>query len=89
MKRVRITKGKYVVISDELAAKAVRVFASGLTREQVLYLMVTEPRPATGLMTGSKKPIALSRSRGAAHDETSNSALANEDLAKEAPEGQP
>ena len=49
MKRVRIAKGKHVVISDELAAKAARVFASGLTREQVLDLMASEPRHARGL----------------------------------------
>lgn len=83
MKRVRIAKGKHVVISDELAAKAARVFASGLTQEQVLDLMATEPRHATGLMAGSKKPLALSRSRGAAHGESSSSALPNEDSAKE------
>lgn len=89
MKRVRIAKGKHVVISDQLAAKAARVFASGLTREQVLDVMVNEPRHATGLMAGSKKPLALSRPRRAAHGETSSSALANEDSAKEAQEGQP
>lgn len=89
MKRVRIAKGKHVVISDELAAKAARVFASGLTREQVLDLVATEPRHATGLMAGSKKPLALSRSRGAAHGEASTSALANEDSANEPREGQP
>jgi len=89
MKRVRIAKGKHVVISEELAAKAARLFATGLTREQVLDLVATEPRHATGLMAGSKKPLALSRSRGAAHGETSNSALANEDSANEPREGQP
>lgn len=64
MKRVRIAAGKHVVISPELAAKAARVFATGLTREQVLDLMATEPRYATGLMAGSKKPLALSKPRG-------------------------
>lgn len=89
MKRVRIAKGKHVVISDELAATAARVFASGLTRAQVLDLMATEPRHATGLMAGSKKPLALSRSRGAVHVETSNSAPPNEDSATEPTEDQP
>lgn len=89
MKRVRIAKGKHVVIPDELAAKAARVFASGLTREQVLDLMANEPRHATGLMAGSKKPLALARSRGAAHGKTSNSALPNEDSTRESQEDQP
>lgn len=89
MKRVRIAKGKHVVISDTLAAKAARVFASGLTREQILELASTEPRHATGLMAGSKKPLTLSRSRGAVHGETSTSAPANEDSANEPREGQP
>lgn len=56
MKRVRIAKGKHVVISNQLAEKAARVFASGLTREQVLEVAANEPRHATGLMAGSKKP---------------------------------
>jgi hypothetical protein len=89
MKRVRIAKGKHVVISNQLAEKAARVFASGLTREQVLEVAANEPRHATGLMAGSKKPLALSRPRRAAHGQTSNSALANLDSAKEAQENQP
>lgn len=89
MKRARIAKGKHVVISDELAAKAARVFATGLTREQVLDLVATEPRHATGLMAGSKKPLALSKSRRAAHGEKWSSALPNEDSANEPREGQP
>jgi len=89
MKRVRIAKGKHVVISEELAAKAARVFATGLTREQVLDLMTTEPRHAVGLMAGAKKPLASSRLRGAGHGEKSISALPNEDLAKEPRKGQP
>jgi hypothetical protein len=83
VKRVRIAKGKHVVISDELAAKAARVFASGLTREQVLDLAANEPRHATGLMAGSNKPLALSRSRSAARPETSNTAPPTEDWANE------
>jgi hypothetical protein len=89
MKRVRISKGRHVVISEEVAAKAARVFATGLTRGQVHELMANEPRHATGLMAGSKKPLALSRSRGTARGDTSNSALPNEDSAKETPEDQP
>jgi hypothetical protein len=89
MKRVRTAKGKHVVISDQLAAKAARVFASGLTREQVLDLMVNEPCHGTGLMAGSKKPLALSRPRRAVHEGETNSALANEDSAKKAKKGQP
>jgi hypothetical protein len=63
VKRIRIAPGRHVVISPELAAKAARVFAAGLTREQVLDLMATEPRNLKGLMAGSKKPLALSKSR--------------------------
>jgi hypothetical protein len=88
MKRVRIAKGKHVVISDELAAKAARVFATGLTREQVLDIMADEPRHATGLMAGSKKPLALSRSRGFARGDTSNEAQPNENSGEEPREGQ-
>jgi len=83
MKRVRIAKGKHVVISDELAAKAAHVFAAAPTRKQVLDLIAHEPRGATGLMVGSKKPLALSRSRRAAH-ETSNGAPPDETSAKAA-----
>lgn len=63
MKRVRIARGKHVFIPAELAEKAVRVFAAGLTREQVFDLMANEPRQATGLMVGTRKPLGLSRSR--------------------------
>lgn len=89
MKRIRIAKGKHVVISEELAAKAARVFASGLTREQVLDLMANEPRHAPGLMAGSNKPLALSRSRRASHGEKSSSAPPNEESASEPREGLP
>ncbi len=61
MKRVRVAPGKFVTISTELAEKAVRVFATGLTRNQVRDLKASEPRCATGLMVGSAKPLALTR----------------------------
>lgn len=63
MKRVRIARGKHVLIPTDLAEKAARVFTAGLTREQVLDLMANEPRQATGLMVGTIKPLGLSRSR--------------------------
>lgn len=88
MKRVRIAKGKHVFISDELAAMAARVFATGLTREQVLDLMADEPRHATGLMAGSRKPLAIPRLRGVARGDTSNEALPNENSGEEPREGQ-
>jgi hypothetical protein len=81
MKRVRIAKGKHVLISDELSERAARVFASGLTRDQVLDLMAHEPCHAVGLMAGSRKPLALSKSRRTGHGATTNSALPNENSA--------
>jgi hypothetical protein len=61
MKRFRVAPGKFVVISAEMAEKAARVFAAGLTREKVRNLQATEPRHAAGLMIGSPKPLALVR----------------------------
>lgn len=61
MKRVRVSPGKFVVISAEMAEKAARVFATGLTREQVRNLQATEPRHAAGLIIGLSKPLALAR----------------------------
>ena len=65
MKRVRVAPGKFVNISTELSEKAARVFATGLTRDQVRDLKASEPRRATGLMVGSAKPLALARRRTA------------------------
>jgi hypothetical protein len=61
MKRVRVAPGKFVTISTELSQKAARVFATGLTRDQVPDLKASEPQRATGLMVGSAKPLALAR----------------------------
>lgn len=61
MKRVRVAPGKFVTISTELSEKAARVFATGLTRDQVRDLVASEPRRATGLMVGSAKPLALAQ----------------------------
>ncbi|RYH00448.1 MAG: hypothetical protein EON58_00130 [Alphaproteobacteria bacterium] len=84
MKRIRIAAGKHVVISAELAEKAARVFATGLTREQVLDLMANEPRHATGLMAGSNKPLSLARPRETARGTTTNSAVPNAEQGCEA-----
>ncbi|MBL8275935.1 hypothetical protein [Variovorax gossypii] len=65
MKRVRIAPGKFVMVSAEMAEKAARVFATGLTRDKVRELKATEPRLATGLIIGSPKPLALARSKTA------------------------
>jgi len=62
MKRIRVAPGKFVVISTELAEKAARVTAAGLTREQVLELQSSEPK-RVGLLAGSPKPLALGRRR--------------------------
>jgi len=61
MKRVRIAPGKFVTISAELAEKAAHVLATGLTRDQVRELKASEPRLATGLIVGSRKPLALAQ----------------------------
>lgn len=65
MKRVRVAPGRFVTISTELSEKAVRVFGTGLTRDQVRGLKASEPRSATGLMAGSAKPLALARPKTA------------------------
>ena len=63
MKRIRVAPGKFVFISSEMAEKAARVTATGLTREQVLEFKATEPKHAGGLMAGSPKPLAIAKSR--------------------------
>lgn len=65
MQRVRIAPGKFVTISTEMAEKAARVFATGLTRDQVHELRASEPALATGLIIGSSKPLALARRKTA------------------------
>jgi hypothetical protein len=66
MKRVRIAPGKFVTISTELAERAARVFATGLTRDQAREIQASEPRRAKGLMVGSPKPLAISKARAGA-----------------------
>lgn len=61
MKRVRVAPGKFVAISPDLADKAARVFATGLTREQVAALRAAEPKRFTGAMAGSVKPLAIAK----------------------------
>lgn len=61
MKRIRVAKGKHVMISAELAEKAARVFGSGLTREAVQDLAASMPRTGSTLMAGGPKPLALSK----------------------------
>ncbi len=61
MTSVRVAPGKFVTISSELAEKAARVFATGLTRDQVRELMATEPRVAETVIIGSSKPLTLAR----------------------------
>jgi hypothetical protein len=85
VKRIRIASGKHVIISAELAEKAARVFANGLTREKALDLIVHEPRHATGLMVGSKKPLALAKPRGTARGKVQSDASPNESFGADAP----
>lgn len=62
MKRIRVAPGKHVLISDELAEMAARVFGAGLSRETVQDIAAREPRSGR-LMLGSPKPLALSNPR--------------------------
>jgi len=53
MKRVRISAGRFVVVSTSLADKAARVFASGaISREQVRELAAAEPKCTRGVLVG-------------------------------------
>jgi hypothetical protein len=63
MKRIKVAPGKFVTISTELAEKAARVFATGLTRDQVRDLKASEPRRGTVLMAGSPKPLAIAQGK--------------------------
>jgi hypothetical protein len=63
MKRVRVAPGKFVTIPADLAAKAARVFGTGLTRKQVLEIGASEPRVVAGPMAGSPKPLKISKVR--------------------------
>ena len=60
MKRVRVAPGKFVAISAELAERAARLFATGLTREQVQHLKAADKERVT-LMVGSPKPLAIAK----------------------------
>ena len=61
MKRIRVAKGRHVMISAELADKASRVFGTGLSRKATQELAALEPKGSSTLMAGSAKPLALSR----------------------------
>lgn len=53
MKRVRVAPGKFVVVSQGMADKAARVFASGaFTRDQVREMAAAEPKGASGVFLG-------------------------------------
>lgn len=53
MKRVRVAPGKFVVVSQGMADKAARVFASGaFTRDQVREMATAEPKGASGVFLG-------------------------------------
>lgn len=58
MKRVRVSPGKFVTVSTEVAAKAARVFSSGaFTREQVEEMAATEPTHVmSGGLLGPRRP---------------------------------
>lgn len=53
MKRVRVAPGKFVVVSQEMAEKAARVFATGaFTRDQMREMAAAEPKGASGVFLG-------------------------------------
>lgn len=67
MKRIRVAPGKFVTISDELAEKAARVFATGqLTRDQVRELVDVEPQLSSGAMAGSRRVLRSAKLRACA-----------------------
>lgn len=67
MKRIRVAPGKFVTISNELAEKAARVFATGqLTRDQVRELMAAEPELSSGAMAGSRRVLGSAELRACA-----------------------
>lgn len=63
MKRIRVAKGKHVMISAELAEKAERVFGRGLSREAMRGMVTLESKSCSTLMAGSAKPLELARSQ--------------------------
>ena len=59
MKRVRVSPGKFVTVSTEVAEKAARVFSSGaaFTREQVQEMAAAEAtRISSGGLLGPRPP---------------------------------
>lgn len=68
MKRVRVAPGKFVVVSQGMADKAARVFASGaFTQDQVRDMAAAEPKSASGVFLGkstAKRAGALSGKTG-------------------------
>ena len=84
MKRIRVAPGKFVTISTQLAEKAADVFATGLTRDQVLDLMATEPRLVVGAMAGSIRPLALAKLRASVRPKISTAKPARKTTASSA-----
>jgi hypothetical protein len=68
MKRVRVAPGKFVVVSQGMAEKAARVFATGaFTRDQVREMAAAEPKGASGVFLGkatAKRAGAVSGKTG-------------------------
>jgi hypothetical protein len=63
MKRIKISPGKWVSVSDELVAKAERALADfGLTREEAERIAAAEPRGAT-IFAGKLTPLRKSLNR--------------------------
>ena len=63
MKRIQVRPGKFVLVSDDVAARAARAMASvSFTREEVLRMAAAEPRGTT-VYAGPIRPSQRSRGR--------------------------
>jgi len=79
MKRVRVAKGKHVMVSAELAEKAARVFGTGLTRDITRALAAGAPRRLPALMVGSSKPLAVMKPWAPTNEELAKGSCPSED----------
>lgn len=73
MKRVRVSPGKFVVVSTAMADKAARIFASGaFTRDQIRDAAAAEPhRPSSRVMLGRPSQGGTQRQWAPAKDSSS------------------
>jgi hypothetical protein len=66
MKRIKVRPGKFVLVPEDVAARAAQAMASvSFTREEVLQMAATEPRGIT-VYAGPIKPSRKSGARKSA-----------------------